>query len=124
MAVDLERTGTPTPSSRRETRACCVDAAAAMDDVERAPLAEQHTLLAALADPTRLKMVHLLCRTGELCVCDFTTVFDLGQPTVSHHLKVLRAAGIVGSRKAGQWVYYSVNRPAIKSLLGSLLAMV
>ncbi len=124
MGVTLARTGHVTTSPRREPRACCGDAAAVMEEVERAPLAQQHTLLVALADPTRLKMVHLLSRTGELCVCDFTAVFDLGQPTVSHHLKVLREAGIVSSRKAGQWVYYSVNRPAIKSLVGSLLEMV
>lgn len=124
MAVTLQKKSHAAAHGERQARACCVDAAAAMEEVDRAPLETQHTLLAALADPTRLKMVHLLCRTGELCVCDFTTVFDLGQPTVSHHLRVLREAGIVSSRKAGLWVYYSVNRPAIKSLLGSLLEMV
>jgi ArsR family transcriptional regulator, arsenate/arsenite/antimonite-responsive transcriptional repressor len=108
---------------RRTTSPCCVDVQEVMREVEGAPLAQQHALLAALADPTRLKMVHLLCRTGELCVCDFTPAFDLGQPTVSHHLRVLREAGIVTSRKAGQWVYYSVNHPALKAFVGSLLEL-
>ena len=106
---------------RRGVRPCCADVPSVMEEVQRAPLDRQRTLLAALADPTRLEMVHLLSRAGELCVCDFTTAFDLGQPTVSHHLRILREAGIVTCRKAGQWVYCAVDRACLKWLVGSLM---
>lgn len=127
MAVttaDSTRTREQPSGARRGTRACCVDVPSVMAEVRRAPLDRQSTLLAALADPSRLEMVHLLCRAGELCVCDFTTAFDLAQPTVSHHLRVLREAGIVTSRKAGLWVYYAVDRARLKWLVGSLLEIV
>jgi ArsR family transcriptional regulator len=100
-----------------------VDVGAIMGEIRKAPVDRQHTLLGALADPTRLQMAHLLARTDELCVCDFTAAFDVGQPTVSHHLRVLREAGIVTSRKAGQWVYYTLDRTALKWLVGTLLEM-
>lgn len=110
-----------TTRDRARTHGCCVDVHAAMMEVTRAPIDQQHRLLEALAEPTRLQMVHLLSRTGELCVCDFTQAFDLGQPTISHHLRVLREAGVVNCRKAGQWVYCSINRGTIKDLVGILL---
>ena len=113
-----------TTGRRRGTRPCCADVPAVMEDVRRAPLERQRALLSALADPTRLEMVHLLCRAGELCVCDFTVAFDLGQPTVSHHLRILREAGIVTCRKAGPWVYCAVDRAALKWLVGSLVEIV
>lgn len=117
-------TAEETRERRRGAGACCADVRPVIEEVQRAPVERQRALLSALADPTRLQMVHLLCRTGELCVCDFTQAFDLGQPTISHHLRVLREAGIVASRKAGQWVYYAVDRAALKWLLGSLLEIV
>lgn len=127
MAVSTDestRTRDGTIARRQGARPCCADVPAAMEDVRRAPLDRQRALLSALADPTRLEMVHLLCRAGELCVCDFTAAFDLGQPTVSHHLRILREAGIVTCRKAGQWVYCAVDRAALKWLVGSLLEIV
>jgi ArsR family transcriptional regulator len=63
-------------------------------------------LLAALADPTRLAIVRELAASIETCACDFTATCDVGQPTVSHHLKVLREAGVVTSERRGQWIYY------------------
>jgi ArsR family transcriptional regulator len=63
-------------------------------------------LLAALADPTRLAIVRELAASDETCACDFTSTCDVGQPTVSHHLKVLREAGVVTSERRGQWIYY------------------
>ncbi len=63
-------------------------------------------LLAALADPTRLAIVRQLATDTETCACDFTSCCDVGQPTVSHHLKVLREAGVVTSERQGQWIYY------------------
>jgi ArsR family transcriptional regulator, arsenate/arsenite/antimonite-responsive transcriptional repressor len=63
-------------------------------------------LLSALADPTRMAIVRELAASTETCACDFTSTCDVGQPTVSHHLKVLREAGVVTSERRGQWIYY------------------
>src|ERR1019366_41034 len=62
----------------------------------------------ALGDPVRLRLVSLIGahHGGEVCVCDLTAAFDLTQPTISHHLKVLREAGIIDSERRGTWVYY------------------
>jgi ArsR family transcriptional regulator len=95
------------------------------DDVAMAPknprLNEQVKLLSALADPTRLRIVELLSGACDsICVCDITTQFDLGQPTISHHLKVLRDAGLANSEKRGLWVYYSLNRPVFEEMAGYL----
>lgn len=64
----------------------------------------------ALADPTRVQMLRMLCDAeAPICVCDFTAAFDLGQPTVSHHLARLRAAGFVDSHKEGIWAFYRLR---------------
>lgn len=64
-------------------------------------------LLAALADPTRLAIVRQLAAAGaDVCACDFTSCCDVGQPTVSHHLRVLREAGAVTSERRGNWIFY------------------
>ena len=73
-------------------------------------------LLSALADPTRLAIVRQLAAETETCACDFTSCCDVGQPTVSHHLKVLREAGIVDSERRGLWAYYYVVPDALKEL--------
>jgi ArsR family transcriptional regulator, arsenate/arsenite/antimonite-responsive transcriptional repressor len=65
-------------------------------------------LLAALADPTRLAIVRQLAQDTETCACDFTSCCDVGQPTVSHHLRVLREAGVVTSERRGQWIFYKL----------------
>ena len=119
MAVAMEKARTG-----RRSAGCCEDVTAVMEEVQKAPVEQQRTLLTALADPTRLQMVHLLARTGELCVCDFTKAFDLEQPTVSHHLRILREAEIVTSRKLGVWVHYSLNRDTLKHLVGTFLDMI
>ena len=67
-------------------------------------------LLAALADPTRLAIVRQLASDGETCACDFTEACEVGQPTVSHHLRVLREAGVVTSERRGQWIFYGLAR--------------
>jgi ArsR family transcriptional regulator len=66
-------------------------------------------LLAALADPTRLAIVRQLASDAEVCACDFTSCCDVSQPTVSHHLKVLREAGIVTSERRGDWIFYRLE---------------
>lgn len=67
-------------------------------------------LLRALADPTRLAMVWCLRQaSAPVCICDFTATFDLGQPTISHHMARLKAAGLVESQKHGLWVYYRLR---------------
>src|SRR5919108_2914534 len=76
-------------------------------------------LLQALADPTRLAIVRQLADQPEVCACDFTACCDVRQPTVSHHLKVLRDAGIVTSERRGSWIYYRLA-PAAAERLGSI----
>lgn len=73
-------------------------------------------LLAALADPTRLAIVRQLAAETETCACDFTSCCDVGQPTVSHHLKVLREAGVVTSERRGQWIFYRLAPEAAERL--------
>lgn len=77
----------------------------------------------ALSDPVRLRLLSLIASFagGEACVCDLTGPFDVSQPTISHHLKVLREAGLIESERRGTWVYYSVV-PGALDRLGSLLA--
>ena len=71
----------------------------------------------ALGDTTRLEMVGLLAAQGkELCVCELESHFELSQPTVSHHLRILREAGVVSSERRGTWVYYSLERGAREKL--------
>jgi len=79
-------------------------------------------LLKALADPVRLRLMSLVaCHSGgEACVCDLTEAFDLSQPTISHHLKVLHEAGLLDRDKRGVWVYYRARTEALASL-GTLI---
>jgi|SRR5581483_1115923 len=70
----------------------------------------------ALADPTRVGIVNRLAGTGEVCVCDLTAAFDLSQPTISHHLRVLREAGLVEVTKRGTWSYYRLVPRAVEPL--------
>lgn len=78
----------------------------------------------ALGDPVRLRLVSLVGahQGGEVCVCDLTTAFDLSQPTISHHLKVLREAGILTSERRGTWVYYRLL-PAALERMAALLSV-
>lgn len=75
-------------------------------------------LLSALADPTRLAIVRQLAAETETCACDFTSCCDVGQPTVSHHLRVLREAGVVTSERRGQWIFYRLAPDAAERLTG------
>lgn len=75
-----------------------------------------------LGDPARLRVLNLIasCGEGEMCVCDFTQPLGIGQPTVSHHLKVLHEAGFLRREKRGTWVYYSIAREALDVLRAAL----
>lgn len=101
-----------------------VDAACAID----APTAQAMApALKALADPLRLRMLSMLAAspTGEACACDLAELADVSQPTVSHHLKVLRDAGVVASERRGTWVHYRVEpgmRPVVAALVDGLRA--
>jgi ArsR family transcriptional regulator len=76
-------------------------------------------LLSALADPTRLAIVRQLAADVETCACDFTSCCDVAQPTVSHHLRVLRETGIVTSERRGQWIFYRLS-PDTADRLGAI----
>ena len=73
----------------------------------------------ALADPTRVAIVNSLSAADEVCVCNLTATFDLSQPTISHHLKILRDAGLVESTRRGTWAYYRLVPEAIDALRGA-----
>ncbi len=99
-----------------ETAACC-------SPLAREPLTQPQAdlvapLLKALADPVRLRLMSLVAShaDGEACVCDLNDAFDLSQPTISHHLKVLHEAGLLDREKRGVWVYYRARTEALSSL--------
>ena len=105
-----------------ETVACC-------SPLSREPLSAQAAeqivpLLKALADPVRLRLMSLVAshEGGEACVCDLNDAFELSQPTISHHLKVLHESGLLERDKRGVWVYYRASAQALAglaSLIGS-----
>ena len=78
----------------------------------------------ALGDPVRLRLVSLIGahEGGEVCVCELTEAFDLTQPTISHHLKILRDAGIIDSERRGTWVYYWLLPATLERMAGLLEA--
>jgi len=78
--------------------------------------------LKALGDPVRLQLMSMIASapSGEICVCDLTPAFDLSGPTISHHLKTLREAGLVSAERRASWVYYS-PRPGLLRHLSALL---
>ncbi|MEW2132699.1 metalloregulator ArsR/SmtB family transcription factor [Streptomyces sp. NPDC005435] len=103
------------------------DADACCSPLVREPLGEESAvelarMFKALSDPVRLRLLSLIAshEGGEACVCDLTGPFEVSQPTISHHLKVLREAGLVGSERRGTWVYYWVL-PAALARLSALL---
>ena len=103
-----------------ETVACC-------SPLTKQPLSSDQAdriapLLKALADPVRLRLLSLVAShaDGEACVCDLNDAFDLSQPTISHHLKVLHEVGLLDRSKRGVWVYYSIKADALADL-GALI---
>jgi ArsR family transcriptional regulator, arsenate/arsenite/antimonite-responsive transcriptional repressor len=86
-------------------------------DVEPDQAQRMAAIAKALGDPVRLALVDVLRKhAGKVCVCELVPLFDLSQPTVSHHLRVLRDAGLVGSERRGLWAYYYVVPAALEEL--------
>jgi ArsR family transcriptional regulator, arsenate/arsenite/antimonite-responsive transcriptional repressor len=112
MAVDLELA----PKQKRGAgEPCCQPVV--YPDVERVEAERMAAIAKALGDPIRLQLVDVLRKhAGKVCVCELVPLFDVSQPTLSHHLKVLRQAGIVDSERRGLWAYYYVIPEAVKEL--------
>jgi ArsR family transcriptional regulator len=112
MAIDLHLA----PKQKRAAgQPCCQPVV--YPDVQRRQAERIAQVAKALGDPIRLQLVDVLRKhAGKVCVCELTPLFDVGQPTVSHHLKVLRKAGIVDSERQGLWAYYYVRSDALKEL--------
>src|SRR6201993_3894924 len=112
MAVDLQLT----PKTKRPAGERCCEPVV-YPDVERDEAVRMAAVAKALGDPVRLQLVDVLRKhAGKVCVCELVPLFDLSQPTVSHHLKVLREAGIVGAERQGLWAYYFVIPEALEEL--------
>jgi ArsR family transcriptional regulator len=112
MSVDLELS----PKQKRAAGERCCEAVV-YPDVQREDALRMAAVAKALGDPIRLQLVDVLRRhAGKVCVCELVPLFDISQPTLSHHLKKLRDAGIVDSERAGLWAYYYVIPDALKEL--------
>jgi len=86
-------------------------------DVEREQAARMAEVAKALGEPVRLQLVDVLRKhAGKVCVCELVPLFEISQPTLSHHLGKLRAAGIVDSERRGLWAYYYVKPEALEEL--------
>ncbi|MDB5081627.1 MAG: hypothetical protein JWP00_3551 [Chloroflexi bacterium] len=111
--------------NNKSQEACCTPAAP--PPLNRAQTEQAASLFSALADPTRLTILGMLIASqDEVCVCDITASFNLGQPTISHHLRILREAGLINGDKRGKWVYYSPvlsNVEKVKALMSTLLGV-
>jgi len=112
MSVDLQLAPkTKSPPGRP----CCEPVV--YPDIERAQAERMAEVAKALGDPVRMQLVDVLRKhAGEVCVCELVPLFELSQPTVSHHLKKLKDAGIVGSERRGLWAYYYVKPEGLQEV--------
>ena len=116
MAVELELA----PKTKRPVGDACCEPVV-YPDVDRERAARMAEVAKALGDPVRLQLVDVLRKhAGKVCVCELVPLFDISQPTLSHHLKKLRAAGIVDCERRGLWAYYYVLPEALNELAGWL----
>ncbi|MGW1157657.1 ArsR/SmtB family transcription factor [Streptomyces sp. NPDC002513] len=102
--------------------ACCAGLSAPLDEDQAAELAK---VFKALGDPVRLRLMSMIASRGEggeVCVCELTPAFELSQPTISHHLKLLRQAGLIDCERRGTWVYYWVLPGVLDRLAAFLTA--
>jgi ArsR family transcriptional regulator len=112
MAIELQLS----PKQKRPAGEPCCEPLV-QPDLDRPQADRMAAVAKALADPVRLQLVDLLRKhAGEVCVCELVPLFDLSQPTVSHHLKVLREAGLVDSERRGLWAYYYVTPESLEEL--------
>ena len=112
MALDLELA----PKQKRPKGEPCCEPVV-YPDIERGEAERMGRVAKALGDPIRMQLVDVLRKhAGKVCVCELVPLFDLSQPTISHHLKVLRDAGLVGSERRGLWAYYYVEDDALEEL--------
>ncbi|MEU0133087.1 metalloregulator ArsR/SmtB family transcription factor [Streptomyces sp. NPDC006296] len=105
---------------RNDSDGCCPALLTApLDEVQAVEVAK---VFKALGDPVRLRLLSMIASRagGEVCVCDLTPAFDLSQPTISHHLKLLRQAGLIDSERRGTWVYYRLL-PEMTDRLAAIL---
>ena len=112
MAVDVELA----PKRKRPPgEPCCQPVA--YPQVARLEAERMATIAKALGDPIRVQLVDVLRQhAGKVCVCELVPLFDVAQPTLSHHLKVLREAGLVDSERRGLWAYYYVLPQTLEEL--------
>ena len=104
------------PKQKRPKGEVCCDPVV-YPDIERAHAERMAEVAKALGDPIRLQLIDVLRKhAGKVCVCELVPLFDISQPTLSHHLKKLREAGIVDSERRGLWAYYYVRPDALKEL--------
>jgi ArsR family transcriptional regulator len=112
MAVDLELA----PKQKRPAGEPCCEPVV-YPDIARGEAERMAAVAKALGDPIRMQLVDVLRKhAGKVCVCELVPLFDLSQPTVSHHLKVLREAGLLGAERRGLWAYYYVDPEALEEL--------
>jgi ArsR family transcriptional regulator len=106
----------PSSPGALDALACCTPLSSEPMDQEQANTVVP--LLRALADPVRLRLMSLVLshEGGEACVCDLLPAFELSQPTISHHLKVLHEAGLLNREKRGVWVYYQARPEALAAM--------
>ncbi|MGW4483815.1 ArsR/SmtB family transcription factor [Amycolatopsis sp. NPDC004368] len=103
-----------------QSAACC--ATLSSTPLDPAGATELAKVFKALGDPVRLRLLSMIAsrKGGETCVCELTPAFDLAQPTISHHLKLLRQAGLIDCERRGTWVYYWVVPSTMERLAGVL----
>ena len=103
-----------------DTQGCAPTAGRALSEAQAAALAR---VFKALADPVRLRLLSMITGAdgGEACVCELTVGFDVSGPTISHHLKVLREAGLIEGDRRGTWIYYRVLPQALEAASAALL---
>lgn len=112
MAVEFELT----PKVKRAAGELCSEALV-LPDISAQQAARLATIAKALSDPIRVQLVDVLRRhAGEVCVCELVPLFDIGQPTLSHHLKRLRDAGLIDVERRGLWSFYYVLPDALEEL--------
>lgn len=118
MSKLLELADVTAPGSASADPACCAPlSGSTFSEAEAAELAK---VFKALADPVRLRLLNLIASAegDEVCVCELNEAFELTAPTISHHLKVLRQAGLIQGERRGTWVHYRVIPQALARLAG------